>query len=86
MQVNYAYGLGLLVIPHIWHHLSSLATKGVSGRASSPLGPDHLIQWVYRSTRSWSYGGRVSVMNHPVPRGPGRKPLCCPLMGLTAEI
>jgi acetylornithine deacetylase/succinyl-diaminopimelate desuccinylase-like protein len=34
-KVNYVCGLRLRVIPHIWHHLSSLATKGVSGRASS---------------------------------------------------
>ena len=33
-KVNYACGLRLRVIPHIWHHLSSLATKGVFGRAS----------------------------------------------------
>jgi hypothetical protein len=34
-KVNYICGLRLRVIPHIWHHLSSLATKGVFGRASS---------------------------------------------------
>jgi hypothetical protein len=34
-KVNYACGLRLRANPHIWHHLSSLATKGVSGRASS---------------------------------------------------
>jgi hypothetical protein len=33
-KVNYACGLRLRVIPHIRHHLSSLATKVVSGRAS----------------------------------------------------